>query len=318
MGRRWVLASALVVAAAAILAAQPNPYRKVENWLKVPPDFKWGVLAGVYPDRDGGLWVVHRGEPAVLKFSKSGALVKSFGKGLFHTAHGVFIDAEGHLWIPDSGPFSDKGRVDGKSYQVFKLDQDGNVLMTIGKPNVSAAGTDTFIAPVAVVVNAKGEIFVADGHTPRGGPQDGDRIVKFAKDGTFIKAWGKRGGGPGELNGPHAMTIDSRGRLLVADRDNLRVQLFDQEGTYLGHWMHYARPSGVWVDHHDTLFVAHNADPGKVLPGWPLGIRMGSAKDGTLTGLIPDLDSEVVGTDNDGNVYVGPAVRRTLEKYAKN
>lgn len=320
MSRRLsVVTVALVATVVAVTFAQPNPYRKVENWFKVPADFKWGVVSGVYPDRDGGLWVAQRADPAVLKFNKSGELLKSFGNGIFHTTHGIFVDTDGHVWVPDAGPLNDRGRVEGKAFQVFKFDQDGKILMTMGKPNVSKAGPDTFIAPVAVVVNAKGEIFIADGHMPRGGQQDGDRIVKFAKDGTFIKQWGKKGSGPGELNGPHAMAIDSRGRLLVADRDNLRIQVFDQEGNYITHWMHYARPSGVWVDlRKDTMFVAHNADPGKVLPGWPLGIRIGSAKDGTLTGLINDMDSEVVGTDNFGNVYVWSQSRKALEKFVKN
>lgn len=316
--RRWLAAAALAALAVAAVAAQPNPFRRVDNWFTPPADVKFGALAGVVPARDGDLWVVHRGEPPILKVTRAGAVVRSFGQGLFHTAHGAFVDRDGNLWVPDSGAFNDKGRVEGKAYQVFKFDPSGTLLMTLGKANVPMAGSDTFLAPVAVVVNEAGEIFVADGHMPRGGPQDGDRIVKLDRQGRFLAQWGRKGSAPGELNGPHAMVMDARGRLLVADRDNLRVQIFDQAGAYLGHWMHYARPSGVWVDRADTVYVAHNADPAKVLPGWAFGIRMGSAKDGTLTGLIPDLDSEVVGTDLDGNLYAGPQSRRTLEKYVRN
>ena len=187
--------------------------------------------------------------------------------------------------------------------------------MTLGKPNVSRAGSDTFIAPTGVVVNADGEIFVVDGHTPRGGQQDGDRIVKFSRDGKFIKSWGQQGSEPGELNGPHGVAMDSQGRLFVADRSNNRVQLFDQDGQYLGHWMHFGRPSGIWIDEKDVLYVADNGDYEGTHPGWQVGIRIGSAKDGSLTGLIPDTDPEVVVTDVDGNVFAG--LRRTLQKYAK-
>src|SRR4029077_10608824 len=114
----------------------------------------------------------------------------------------------------------------------------------------------------------------------------------------------------------HGITLDRRGRLLVADRDNHRIQLFDQDGRYLGHWMQYARPSGIWVDDDDVVYVAHNADPEKTLGGWPFGIRFGSAKDGTLTGFIPDLENEVVGGDHHGAIYSGGVMN--LVKFVKN
>lgn len=314
--RRVQMAALLVLTTAGLGFAQPNPYRLVENWANVPADFKWGTIASVYPGPDNHLWVLQRSDPPVLEFDETDTLIHTFGAGLFVLPHGVYIDRDYNVWVVDSGPFSERGRVEGKGHQIFKFDRAGQVLMTLGKPNVSMAGEETFIGPTGIVMNAAGEIFITDGHTPRAGQQDGDRVVKLSKDGKFIKAWGRKGAGPGELNGPHGIAINAQGHLLVADRDNNRIELFDQDGTYLGHWMHYARPSGIWIDDNDLLFVAHNADPAKTLPGWQFGVRIGSATDGTLTAFIPDdQEGEVVGADHHGNVYV--SVGATLKKYVK-
>ncbi|HEV2985185.1 MAG TPA: hypothetical protein VGX46_12385 [Vicinamibacterales bacterium] len=311
-----VVAFAAIWTVAVVLIAQPNPYHRVDNWEKVAPGFQWGTIAAVVPDGQDNLWVLQRGDPPILKFDKSGQLLKTLGDGLFALPHGLFIQPDGSLWVVDSGPFTERGRVPGKGTQVFKLDQNGKVLLTLGKPNTPQAGPDTFLGPTGVAVNDRGEIFVADGHTPRPGPQDGDRIVKFSKEGTFLQTWGRKGSGPGDLSGPHGIMLDRRGRLLVADRDNHRVQVFDQNGNYLTHWMQYARPSGIWVDDDDLLYVAHNADPEKTLAGWPFGIRIGSAKDGTLTAFIPGLENEVVGVDHHGAVYSGGV--KALYKFVKN
>ena len=100
------------------------------------------------------------------------------------------------------------------------------------------------------------QIFVADGH----GPRTNARIVRFAPDGTFIRFWGRHGSGPEELEGPHALAMDSQGRLFVGDRTNNRSQIFDQDGTLLDSWTQFGRPSGLFIDQHDTL---SGAGPGR-------------------------------------------------------
>src|SRR5262249_30650021 len=140
-------------------------------------------------DTRGNVWVFHRNDPPILEFSSSGKLLKSFGSGMFVQPHGMTIDRDGNLWVTDA-----QGK-DAKGHQVFKLSPDGKVLMTLGKAGVPAEGPDTFSGPTDVVVAPNGNVFVSDGHVAN----SNGRVVKFSKDGKFIKAWGKKGSSPGEM-----------------------------------------------------------------------------------------------------------------------
>jgi DNA-binding beta-propeller fold protein YncE len=320
------LAIVTLCCALGIARAQQNPFRLVENWAQVPPGFAWGELADADLDAQGNLWVLHRpptpggtawaagnrkgGEVPVLMFDASRKLVKSFGQGMFLQPHGLHVDPDGNIWVTDSGPFYEAGKVEGKGFQVFKFNRDGKLLMTLGKAGVGVAGPDTFVGPTDVVVNARGEIFVADGHTPRPGSSDGDRIVKLSKDGKFIKAWGsQRGSGPGQVIGPHRLALDSQGRLFVADRGNRRIQIFDQDGRFLDQWTQFGSPSGIWIDKHDTIYVA--------VPGRDGGIMIGSAKTGSLTAVIHDTSPEVAIADAQGNVYSGLVGGQKFQQFVK-
>ena len=233
--RGAMMAVAALATASALAEAppnsQPNPFRTVENWFKLPAGRMWGSTSAVDVDRDGtSIWVAERCganscagkmDPPILKFDQSGTLVKSFGGGMFVFPHGIAVDKDGNIWVTDG-----QGR-DGKGHQVFKFSPDGEVLMTLGKAGVAGDGPDTFNQPDDVAIAPNGDIFVSDGHTPAMGNA---RVMKFAKDGKFIKQWGKHGSGPGEFEVPHALAFDSRGRLFVGDRANNRIQIFDQDG----------------------------------------------------------------------------------------
>jgi DNA-binding beta-propeller fold protein YncE len=128
----------------------------------------------------------------IQKFDASGALLASFGAGMFNHPHGLYLDADGNVWVTD-----DHGG-DGKGHQVFKFSPQGKVLLTLGQAGIAGLGPDTFNAPTDVTVAANGDVFVSDGH----GGETNARIVKFTKDGKFIKTWGKKGAGPGDFNIP--------------------------------------------------------------------------------------------------------------------
>jgi sugar lactone lactonase YvrE len=205
--------------------------------------------------------------------------------------------------------------------QVIKFSPDGKVLLTLGKPG-GAAAPDYFYQPNDVLVAPSGDIFVSEGH---GGGNN--RVLKFDKTGKFIKEWGKLGTGPGEFDQPHALAMDSKGRLFVGDRNNNRVQIFDQNGTFIDQWAQFSRPSGVFIDKKDNIYVADSESESvsRNHNGWHRGIRIGSAKDGKLTGYIPDPDAKATGTsaaegvvvDAQGNIYGAEVGPKRLMRYEK-
>jgi DNA-binding beta-propeller fold protein YncE len=306
----------------------PNPYRSVENWARMPEGRTWGASAGVYVDPAGtSVWVAERCAanscvgsdlPPILRFDMSGRLLKAFGAGMFVFPHGIFVDQEGNVWVTDG-----QGK-DGKGHQVFKFSPEGKVLLTLGKAGVAGDGQDEFNAPSAVLVAPNGDIFVGDGH----GGNTNSRIVKFNKDGKFIKTWGKKGAAPGEIDIPHTLAMDSRGRLFLGDRQNNRIQIFDQNGTFLDQWSQFSRPSGIFIDRNDTIYVADSESESvsKNHDGWKRGIRIGRVQDGVVTGFIPDPVDKITGTsaaegvaaDPAGNIYGAEVGPKRLMKYVKN
>ena len=307
--------------AAALACAQPpsGSYEMIPNWAKLPPEIAWGQVISVDPDPDGqSMWVFHRGDPALLHFDSSGKLLKALDAGMFVQPHGMSIDKEGFIWVTDA-----RAR-DGKGDQVFKLNPSGKVILTLGKAGVAGDGPDEFNAPSAVLVAPNGDIFVGDGH----GGNTNSRIVKFSRDGKFIKTWGMKGSAPGEIDIPHTLAMDSRGRLFLGDRQNNRIQIFDQNGTFLDQWFQFSRPSGVFIDKNDIIYVADSESESvsKNHDGWKRGIRVGRVSDGAVTAFIPDPVEKATGTsaaegvaaDPAGNIYGAEVGPKRLMKYVKN
>jgi sugar lactone lactonase YvrE len=319
----------------AVPNSQPNPYVTVENWAKLPEGRIWGSTSAVDIDRDGkSVWVAERcganscagkNDPPILKFDASGKLVKAFGEGLLIFPHGIYVDQDDNVWVTDGQA------ANGKGHQVIKFSPEGKVLMTLGKAGVAGDGSDTFNQPDDVVVAPNGDIFVSDGHTAN---KDNARIVKFTKDGQFIKQWGGHGSGPGQFEVPHALAFDSQGRLFVGDRANNRIQIFDQDGNFIAQWRQFGRPSGIFIDKNDVLYVTDSESTDRDgyghNPGYKRGIRVGNAKDGTVTAFIPDplapdatgklpgtSISEGVAADAMGNIYGAEVGPKALKKYVK-
>jgi sugar lactone lactonase YvrE len=304
----------------------PNPYRTIENWASLPSGRTWGSTAGVAVDRQGNIWVAERcgantcagsNLAPILEFDHSGKLLTSFGAGMFVFPHGITVDKDGNVWVTDG-----QG-ANGKGHQVFKFSPSGQVLMALGKAGVAGDSADTFNQPSAVAIAANGDIFVADGH----GGDSNARVVKFSKDGTFIMTWGKKGSAPGEFNIPHALAFDSKGRLFVADRGNNRIQIFDQQGKFIDQWKQFSRPSGIFIGKNDVIYVA-DSESGSVAPdhsAWKRGIRVGSAKNGSVTAFIPDPAGNVTGTsaaegvaaDESGVIYGAEVGPKDVKKYVK-
>lgn len=301
--------------------AAPNPYRVDEGWAKLPRGRAWGAAVGVDIARDGkSVWVFDRCATAddcsgsnlapIQKFDASGRLVTSFGAGMFNYPHGLFLDRDDNVWVSDGRAKNARG------HTVMKFSPDGKLLMTLGKPGVAGDGPDTFNGPSDVLIAPNGDIFVADGH----GGETNARIVKLSKDGRFIKAWGKQGSAPGEFGAPHGLAMDAAGRLFVADRPNSRIQIFDQDGKFLAQWRQFGRPSGVFIDKRDILYVADSQSNETTNPGYTQGIRVGSVKDGKVTAFIPWSETgtlEGVAADDEGNVYGGFTNTLNFRRFVK-
>ena len=304
----------------------PNPYT-IEPWGQLPGGRKIGAVAGIDIDRDGrSLWAFERcggatcdgsSLPPLLKFDSGGKLIASFGAGMFVYPHGIYVDRDDNIWVTDG---QGKG---AKGHTVVKFSPTGRVLMTLGTPGVAGAGDDMFNQPSDVVVGPTGSIFVADGH----GGDSNARIVKFDRDGKFIKAWGKKGSGEGEFDTPHSLLIDGRGRLIVADRGNSRIQIFDQEGRFISEMRQFGRPSSIFLDAKGMLYSADSqSNTPAVNPSVKRGIRIGALADGKVRYFVPDPDPidpavgggrEGVAVDRQGIVYVAKTGAGGLFRYTK-
>jgi hypothetical protein len=331
----------------------PNPYRLVEGWPELPKSMNgghWGEVIRIHVDDKGDVWVFHRcfnivpagsatcvgrgpQNPPILEFNAAGKLVKSFGAGLFAYPHGFTVDKEGNLWATDVNdeetilgmPARNAGGVI-MGEEVVKLSPDGKVLMILGKEGVAGTGPDAFDRPTSVAVAPNGDIFVSDGHAPN--KYGTARVVKFSKDGRFIKSWGQKGSALGEFDEPHDIFVGgSRGWVYVADRRNNRIQVFDQNGKFIAAWRQFGQPSSVFVGADDTIYVGASFPDPSGRKGELRGITIGNAISGSLTAFIPDpadLNNVIRGTsasgiaaDSTGSVFAADVGAHNLRKYVK-
>jgi sugar lactone lactonase YvrE len=330
----------------------PNPYQTVENYFKLPEGRTWGSTSAVEIDKDGAsIWVAERcganscaGStlPSVLEFDASGKLVRSFGAGMLIFPHGIFVDRDGNVWVTDGQdnlPRRGRGAAPDAplppppdkviGHQVFKFSPDGKLLMTLGKAG-GARDPEFFYQPNDILVAPSGEIFVSEGHSSA--PGSTARILKFSKDGKLIKSFGTLGAGAGQFDQPHALAMDSKGRLFVGDRNNNRVVIMDQDFKILDEWRQFSRPSGLYIDKNDNLYVADSESDSVAQnhDGWKRGIRIGKTSDGKVTAFIPDPETktraegfrgtsaaEGVAVDSNGNIYGAEVGPKRLQKYVK-
>lgn len=254
----------LLTAAGAVQAQfPPLNYRVVPEWPNLPQHANFMETAGVATDARGHVYVIHRGKNPVMEFEAGGFFVRAWGDGLFDRPHSIRVDKEGFLWTVDDG-----------SHTVLKMDPvNGRVRMVLGRyrqtsdaksamsePTVAPEfrgsrdeGVIRFNRPTDIAFGPNGDIFVADGY-------GNSRVVKFDKNGKFLKDWGKRGAGEGELNTPHSIAVDQQGKVYVADRENYRVQVFDSEGKFLSQWRNIGSPWGLALtpDNHMMMTDGYN------------------------------------------------------------
>jgi DNA-binding beta-propeller fold protein YncE len=212
----------------ALLVPQDAPamdYVAVPTAVTLPEGVTMGATAAVAFDARGHLWVLTRGAVAFFEFDDKGAYIRSFGDKLFTRAHGLRIDRDGNLWAGDVS-----------AHTVRKFNRDGQLLLTLGTAGEAgdwneATGSHKLNQPNDMVVADNGDLFIVEGHTP--GPKGDARVLKFDKTGKLLTQWGGKGTGPGQFEVAHGIAIDATGLLWVADRENQRIQVFDQNGTFV-------------------------------------------------------------------------------------
>lgn len=204
-----------------------DPYIS-DGFLRIPPDVKLGPMSAVEVDRDANVYVLHRGEPPIVKFNAKGDYVGGWGGGLFKVAHGLRTDPSGRIWTTDNG-----------NHVLRAFSSDGKLLLTLGEEGVAGGDEKHFRAPDDLVFSSTGQIFVAD--------SGNGRIVRLNKDGSYASQWGTKGKGQGQFATAHGLAIDGKDNIYVADRGNNRVQVFDASGQFRGEWSGFGNPFGLLV-----------------------------------------------------------------------
>lgn len=228
-----------------------------EGFVEIPASVELGAVSSVALDQQGGVYVLHRGEPPLLAFNGDGKYTHGWGQGTFEVAHGLRVAPDGNLWATDN-----------KLHILWKFSPKGEVLATIGKKGVAGADETHFQSPDDLVFSSSGEMYVADAGN--------GRIVRLSGDGKFISQWGRKGKAEGEFAAAHGIAIDPKDRVYVADRGNNRVQVFSPQGRFLAAWTGFGNPFGVLVVGDELLVSDGDANTisrlrltdGKLLSQW--------------------------------------------------
>lgn len=291
---QWI--SGLVILMAGVCQAAEPSYQSVPEFFKIPADWTLGPCSAADMSRKGEIYLFHRGKHPIICFDPAGNVLRSWGDDLIKTAHGLRVDQDDNVWVTDIG-----------DHRVYKFDRNGKLLLALGtgKPG---ADNDQFNKPTDIAFGPDGEFYVTDGY-------GNNRVMKFSAKGTLIKSWGSAGKGSGEFNLPHAIVIDSRGRVLVGDRENNRIQAFDRDGNHLETWTGFA-PYGMAFRSDGVLFIAtgRENDIVELDPAGKIQQRFGRKGKGPGEFDLPHM----LTFDADGAMYVAEVGGVRLQKLVRN
>jgi len=289
-------------------------FRPAAGFLKLPEDIKLGPCSGVDIDSRGNVYVIQRKSPPVLCFDASGKLLRFWGTSLIGRdpdmvgAHGIRVDKDDFVWITDRA-----------RHLVRKFDPSGELLLTLGTEGSPGTGPNQFNRPADIAFGPSGEVYVADGY-------GNSRVVKFDRQGKFLKTWGDKGSAAGQFDLPHTIGVGLDGRIYVGDRYNSRIQIFDSEGKLQEIWLGFV-PCGIAFDRAGNLFVADGVSKvlqidgqGKTVKSWgaeaeALGLTPGQRTVPPITNpggwrFVPHL----LAADAQGNLYLADVSNQMLHK----
>ena len=263
-----------------------------EGFVRIPPEVKLGAMSAVQVSRDGHIYVLHRGEPPLLKFSAKGDYLKGWGEGMFKVAHGLRTDRAGNIWTTDNG-----------NHVLRQFSSQGVLQRTLGEVGVAGPDQTHFRSPDDLVFSSKGEIYVAD--------SGNGRIVHLNGTGQYLGQWGKKGKAEGEFATAHGLGIDRQNRVYVADRGNNRVQVFDSSGKFLAVWDGFGNPFGLLV--HGKQLLVSEGDVNKI---FHFGLDSGKIEEqwgDAQTLQLPHLMS----TDRQGRLYVAEVNGKRVQIFRR-
>ena len=279
----------------------------VSEAFKLPDSIVFDSVAAVTTNSKGNVLVLQLGPVPFLEFTVDGTLVRAFGNGDdFSRSHGLRLDAQDNMWVTDVG-----------AHFVRKLDSNANILLTLGTPGQAgdwdeATGQHLFNQPNETAIDSQGNLYVAQGH----GVAE-PSVLKFNANGEFLAQWGARGTGPGEFFAAHSIEIDSNDVLYIADRENMRIEMFDTQGNFLQQWSYDAMVCGIYLHDDGFMYMTSGFDGEFAKIDMSTGALLGSlGSPGKGNGQFGEAHYLVL--DSDQNVYVADVVNRRVQKYARD
>ena len=277
------------------------PHKLVANWGQLEPGWNLGECSGVDVDKNDNVWVFNRGKHPVIQFDKSGKVLKAWDDVPVMSSHGIRVAPDGNIWA-----------VDVAGHRVFTFNPMGRILQVIGQPGGKAGTMETkdgFNRPTGVAFAADGSFYVSDGY-------ENSRVVKFSKDGVYLKQWGEKGTGDGQFRTVHDVTVDNKGRVYVADRENHRVQIFDGDGKLLDKWTGIGSPWGLYYVAKENAIYMVDGYANRIvklnLEGQILGVLSSYGK---TPGKLDFAHN--VAVDSTGAIYVAEIKNWRVQKWAR-
>ncbi len=330
--RTFVLSIAAIIAHAPLFGVHVSaaPYPRISlakgyvvdaSWPQRPPDIGWGQMPGVTVDRQDNIWIYTRTNPAVQIYAPDGHYLFGWRSEKPGTvAHFIRFDAAGNVWTADAG-----------LHTVTKRSPVGKVLLTLGTEGEPGEDGRHFNKPTDMTFAPNGHVYVSDGY-------GNNRVVHFDQHGRYVNAWGKLGTAPGEFSIPHSIACDSKGQLYVADRNNVRVQVFDHRGHLLDVWQNILVPWCIWISPKDEIWICGSSPmPWRTDPKYPTAPLGCPPKDQLIMkfdtkGRVRELWTfpkgedeheqpgdlnwvHAIAFDSKGNVYLADIIGKRVQKF---
>ena len=277
-----------------------HQYTVEENWWTLPEGWEFGWIPAVAVDSQDRVYVYSRSEHPMVVFDREGNFIDSWGDDILKDAHGIFLDADDNIYCTER-----------ETHVIRKFTIDGELLMTLGTPDVPGAEGEPFNLPTDFALGPDGEMYISDGY-------GNARVHKYSPDGELIKSWGQPGTGPSEFDLPHCVRVDPRNRLMVADRENNRIQFFTLDGEYIEEWGDLLQPDTIYIDDDDLVYIAELGQrisimtlDGEVVSQW--GSEPGSTVPGEFF-----AGPHGIWLDSHGDIYVGEVqADARLQKFVR-